>query len=115
MDKPLVADLICADCGDTLPGDSVVCPSCGKRCETGRLSDPSRWEENPTLIICILVFATLFIGFPLLWRSKRFSRFSKIMWTILVTLETVLIFWLFFWFLSSHLLPTIREALMHWS
>ncbi len=110
MDKPIPANRVCPHCDTVLSVDNDSCPACGNG-EAHKSQIPIPWDENSTLIICTMVFAALFLGFPLLWRSRQFSLLAKIVWTVLVTLETILIFWLFFWLLSTHMLPKIFEAL----
>ncbi|MEX0866952.1 MAG: hypothetical protein WD030_06300, partial [Pirellulales bacterium] len=48
-------------------------------------------------IIATMVFAALFLGFPLMWRSAAFSRVEKVFWTLAVTVETILVFAAFGW------------------
>ena len=63
----------------------------------------SRW-----VIICLMVFAALFLGFPFLWRSPKFSLLEKVFWTVLVLLETALLFGLV-WLAFANLFNTLRE------
>ena len=64
--------------------------------------------ERRWVIICSMVFAALFLAFPLLWRSRQFSIAGKIFWTFLVLLETFLLCWLLWWAVSF-LLNTLRQ------
>ena len=52
--------------------------------------------ENRRLLIAILFLATLFLGLPLLWVSKSFRWYEKIIWTVLNLAFSALIFWLFY-------------------
>ncbi|REJ66201.1 MAG: hypothetical protein DWQ31_15520 [Planctomycetota bacterium] len=53
------------------------------------------FHERRWVVVCAMLFAALFLGFPLLWRSRAFSTLEKIFWTIVVSLETVVVFWAF--------------------
>ena len=39
---------------------------------------------------------TLFLGLPILWTSRAFSRLMKVVVTFLVLVETPLVFWGFY-------------------
>ncbi len=58
------------------------------------------WYHEPVLIVIVMVAAALFLAFPLLWTSPRFSLGAKIFWTIFVLIETVLLLWGVWWSLS---------------
>lgn len=51
----------------------------------------SRWT-----VLCILFLATAALGIPLLWRSPAFSKNERIIWSVIVTLYTILILWIFY-------------------
>ena len=61
-------------------------------------TEPKRdkWLDNKLFILGMLFGATLFLGFPWLWKSRAFTRGGKVLITILVLVETVLVFWAFF-------------------
>lgn len=111
MDDPLLAKIICPKCKGEVATEAANCPRCGQQHQPPTSSRRRRWEEDPTLIKCVLVFAALFLAFPLLWNSSRFSFRAKIFWTVLVTLETILIFWVFFWLLFKHTIPALQPIL----
>lgn len=52
--------------------------------------------DNPWLVLLMLFGVTLFLGLPVLWISRGFSRGSKVIWTVLVLVWTVVAFWLFY-------------------
>ena len=112
MEEPVVANIVCPAC-DT-PYVAAVCPHCGTPAAQIQVEVPTakmRLEENPKLIICVMVFAALFLGFPLLWHTRHMSRSAKIFWAIFVTVESILIFWLFCWLIWNYSIVPIREAL----
>lgn len=47
-------------------------------------------------VLCILFFVTAGLGIPLLWRSPAFSHKERIVWTIIITIYTSIIFWIFY-------------------
>jgi hypothetical protein len=57
------------------------------------------WREvvdNQWLMIGTLFFVTAALGLPLLWMSRGFSTWAKIVLTIAVLAWTALVFWVFF-------------------
>lgn len=54
------------------------------------------WLLNNKLgLLGLLFFATAALGLPLIWKSPKFSRPEKIVWSIAVTIYTVVILWVF--------------------
>lgn len=51
--------------------------------------------DNPWVVLGLLFFVFAATGIPLIWLSRAFSTLGKIILTIVVTLYTVLILWLF--------------------
>lgn len=43
----------------------------------------------------MLFFVTAALGLPLLWKSKRFTGTEKTVWSVIVTIYTVAILWIF--------------------
>lgn len=56
----------------------------------------NRWIDQAWFVLGMLFFVTLFLGLPILWTSRAFSRPLKAIITVLVMMETVLVFWAFF-------------------
>lgn len=52
--------------------------------------------ENRWMMLLMLFGVTAALGLPFLWKSRTFSRNEKVFWSIVVSLYTVLIFWIFF-------------------
>lgn len=52
--------------------------------------------ENRWLMLLVLFGVTAALGIPFLWNAKSFSRTEKIVWSVIVSLYTILIFWIFF-------------------
>lgn len=69
--------------------------------------------ENRWVMIFVLFGVTAALGIPFLWKSKSFSKTEKIVWTLIVSVYTILIFWIFFkimfWCYAS-----ISNSLSNW-
>ena len=51
--------------------------------------------DNPWVVVALCFFVFAAFGIPLIWICKGFSTWMKVLLTILVTLYTVLILWVF--------------------
>lgn len=105
----LVATVICPRCGADLPPRLDACPRCAAALQ-GTTDDHApiiaeavpvepkhdKWLDNKWFILGMLFGAALFLGFPWLWKSRAFSRGGKFVVTVLVLIETVVVFWAFF-------------------
>ena len=49
--------------------------------------------DKPWFVLALLFFATAICGLPLLWKSRGFSRLSKIVLSVVITLYTMLLLW----------------------
>jgi len=77
-------------------------PSTGSSPATDANEPPKRdrYLDNAWFVIGLLTCVTLFLGFPILWKSRAFSTSSKVLVTLLVTVETAIVFWLFYLVMS---------------
>jgi hypothetical protein len=69
----------------------------------------ANWRElvdNRWVILVMLFGVTLFLGLPLLWVSRGFSRAGKIVVTLLVLIWTAIVFWIF-WLIMAWCIPRI--------
>jgi hypothetical protein len=87
------------------PGQAAVTPNVA-----ARPGNPIPLDERRWMVISLMVFAALFLGFPFLWKSRAFTRAEKVFWTIAVLIETVVIFWLFY-IGMAWVIGRIRDAL----
>lgn len=55
-----------------------------------------RLQDRRWFVIAIVFGAALFLGYPILWSCPSFSRGQKILLSVLVAVESVLIFWGFY-------------------
>jgi len=66
---------------------------------SGKEQAKPQWRElvdNPWLMLAMLFFVTAALGLPLLWISRAFSPFWKVVVTIAVLLWTALVLWVFY-------------------
>ena len=52
--------------------------------------------ENRWIMLLVLFGVTAALGIPFLWKTKSFSHTEKILWTVIISLYTIFIFWVFF-------------------
>ena len=62
------------------------------------------------VVLLSLFFVTAFLGLPLLWMSRGFSKAGKWFWSVAVIAWTVLVFWVF-WLIMVWSYSRIVEAL----
>lgn len=56
----------------------------------------NRWIDQAWFVLSMLFFVTLFLGLPILWTSRAFTKPLKAAITVIVLLETAIVFWGFF-------------------
>lgn len=56
----------------------------------------NRWIDQAWFVLSMLFFVTLFLGLPILWTSRAFTKPLKAAITVVVLLETAIVFWGFF-------------------
>ena len=56
--------------------------------------------ERPAFLLGMIFGAALFLGLPWLWKCRAFSNTTKTLLTVLVLIETVVLFWLFYLVMS---------------
>jgi len=76
-------------------------------------SKPRWWREivdNQWVMIGMLFFVTAALGLPLLWISRGFSNWAKVVLTIAVLVWTALVLWVFY-LIMAWCIPRIAESL----
>ena len=66
--------------------------------------------DNPWVLLGLLFLVTAALGIPVLWVSRAFSTPVKILLTIVVSVYTILILWLF-WIVMAWCWPSVVEVL----
>lgn len=55
----------------------------------------ARALDNPWVVLALLFLVFAAVGIPLIWISKAFPRWAKVVVTIVIVLYTAAILWLF--------------------
>jgi len=66
--------------------------------------------DNPYLILGMLFGVTAALGLPFLWVSRGFSTTMKVVWSIVVILYTLLLFWVF-WLIMAWSISRIMNSM----
>lgn len=66
--------------------------------------------DNPWVVLGLVFFAMMFLGIPLIWKSRGFSLAGKIFWTLAALAYSALVLWLFF-LVMAWAYHTIAQAL----
>ncbi|GAB5403384.1 MAG: hypothetical protein Aurels2KO_16150 [Aureliella sp.] len=51
--------------------------------------------NNKPALLGTLFFVTAALGLPFLWKSKSFSTTEKTIWSVIVSIYTIIILWIF--------------------
>ncbi len=123
--------IVCRQCHALLDADDRFCRQCGaSTAEAILLSDagdadlpkrspptaPDRrdrrptWSENVSFVLTMLFVALGPLALPMLWRSRQFSLFWKVVLTVLVGIITVVII-AFLWYVISTTLAQLKPLL----
>lgn len=121
QDAPLMTEaispkLVCSHCTASLDADDNYCRRCGAATPLGiklgvrpSANHPAAWE-SPWIILPLLFFVLGPLALPLLWRSHCFTRTWKIILTVVVAIETVLLVWSSWIVIKRAFLP-LRQVL----
>lgn len=92
----------CPTCGQALSPPTDRCFACGATLHNQR-PPAAHWSsslveliDQPIIMLSFLFLAAMFLGLPFLWKSRAFSVTSKWVITVLVLLETAIVFWAFY-------------------
>ncbi len=104
-------DKVCRSCGVAVDAQAKYCSQCGAPLGSARTpaeTPKPRWYYTPWVVIVLLTPLVLGpLALPLLWKSPRFSRRGKVVWTILSLA-------LMAWFTVYVLIP-MYKATLNWS
>ena len=87
-DVTLIDTIVCPRCHAELNAGDERCLQCG-----GATKGSTPLLDRPWFLLSMLFLAALVLGLPFLWNSRAFQPRAKIVIAILVTLETILVFW----------------------
>lgn len=102
-----IQQIACHRCNAALAVEINVCPHCDST-TMAEVSQPSAadapasdnkggqwdWIHRRRTVLFVLLCATGVLGLPALWLSRAFSARAKVVWSIVVTVETALLVWL---------------------
>lgn len=127
MSEPLLPSTKCQRCGAEIAAGGRFCSMCGAprpgvvRAEAvdqptvpqHRATPPGKrvgWQYSRGVVL-LMLFALLGpLALSLLWRSPEFSRFWKIVLTLLVVAVTIFVVWVL-WFMVADLLAAWNQGL----
>ena len=67
--------------------------------------------DNKLVVLAMLFFVTAALGLPFLWRSKGFTQREKQIWSVVVSVYTLFILWIFgaiMWWSYARVMDAIR-------
>ena len=116
---------VCRQCFEFLDTGDNFCRYCGGLTEHGAAQvkigklpppatcgpavKPPSWLESPVVVLPALFLLIGPLALPMLWRSRRFTRFWKIGLTIAVLLLTVALVWYTVHAVNQALEPLVQE------
>lgn len=90
-----IQQIACHRCDAALAVEVDVCPHCHARTKAEvSTADKWNWIHRRRTLLFVLLCATGALGLPALWLSRAFSLRAKIIWSIIVTVETALLVWI---------------------
>jgi len=105
MEPVSVNTIICPACGAELAAISQECDRCGSATISGddrgaterpTVSSQQKLIDNPWVILGLLFGVAAGFGLPFLWKSSGFSRYWKVVLSVIVIVYTILILWLIY-------------------
>jgi len=96
-----VEDRFCRRCGAAMSGDQAAASAAPVAPPGG-----SPHSRGKILLLLFALFGPL--ALPVLWRSGRFTRAEKIVYTVLVSIATALVIWILWWAVDRFL-DTLRQ------
>lgn len=102
-----IQQIACHRCDAALALAADVCPHCDAKtivevpqpiAADAAASDDTAgkwdWIHRRRTVLFVLLCATGVLGLPALWLSRAFSARAKLIWSIVVTIETALLAWI---------------------
>ncbi len=95
MEVQNVETIVCPQCLQALPAAVDHCTACGHATHVRAPQPKPPLEDRGWFVLAIVFGAALFLGYPLLWRTRAFDRRTKVVLSLLVIVETIVVFGLF--------------------
>jgi hypothetical protein len=123
-----IEKLVCRGCYAVLDAGDNFCRYCGAPAGSASRRPPARgdaglpvqaelvappaaargWSESPWAVLLLLFCVLGPLALPMLWRSRRFSRFWKLVLTAIVVGLTALVLGLI-WYVFDKLVEPLRD------
>ena len=85
----VIDNIVCPRCNAELNARDERCSNCG-----GSTKAFTPLLDRPWFFLFML-FSAMVLGLPFLWKSRLYKPPTKIVLTILVIIETIVVFWAF--------------------
>ena len=109
MDSPPpIPQRFCTACGARSESDQRFCAQCGKALAG---SVPWYYQPVPILLLAFLVLGPL--ALPLIWKTPRFTRGSKVLWTLVILVYTGITFF-YIWRIGALYMEHFKELESIW-
>lgn len=109
MDSPPpIPQRFCAACGARAQTGQRFCSMCGKELVAG-----TPWYYQPASIVLLAFLVLGPFALPLVWKTPKFTRSSKILWILVILVYTgITIF--YFWKIAAIYMEHFRELQSVW-
>jgi len=101
------SDRFCRHCGVPTAGSAEGYSAAARRPLPGRARPKRGWSRGMILLMLFVLLGPL--AYPMLWQSPKFSRFWKIVLTVLVIVASVLAVWLCWYLLEATIVKPLME------
>jgi uncharacterized membrane protein YvbJ len=116
MNELIPEKTACKQCGSDIDPADKFCRHCGMPFDRSDEQSPATdvrpinsWDSRAAVLFLLFMGIGPF-AIPVLWRSKHFSRRSKLALTITVVTLTIVLLWLLWVVIKQFILP-LRELL----
>lgn len=97
-DAEFIGTVICPRCHSELPTGKATCGNCGAPMEAPTISSeivpPQESLVDKRWFVLLIIFGgAMFLGLPLLWKSRAFQWPGKIIVTLLTILYSIVVLW----------------------
>lgn len=120
--------LVCSKCSLELHASDARCPACGASSASAmpqeiitaeeraallaqkKEQDQKRFVDNPWLVLATIFFVTAAFGIPLIWMCRAWSETTKVFWTVVAIVYTIVVLWVF-WLVMAWCYRVITDSL----